>query len=97
MDSISISKSGTESAVTSLISRIQTDIIDESKRAGDRIINAAERSAGDFIEALQEDVEQEVKMVNAVGELLISIANYIQSAATAFSEVDDRYQVSKVE
>lgn len=97
MDSISISRSNTESAVTGLVSRIQTHIIDGSKTAGDMIINEAELSAGDFIDALKEEVEQEVKMMKTVGELLISIANYIQSAATAFSEVDDRYNISKVE
>lgn len=96
MDSISISRSGTESAVSGLISRIQTHIINKSKTAGDTIINAAELSSGDFIDALKEEVGQEVMIMNSVGELLIEMANYIQSAADAFSEVDDTYNTSKI-
>lgn len=96
MDSISISRSGTESAVTGLVNRIQTHIIEGSKTAGDSIINSIEHSAGDFIAALEEEVGEEVKMMNSVGELLISIAEYILSAAVAFSEVDDSYQTSKI-
>lgn len=97
MDSISISRSNTESTVSGLISRIQTYIIDESEIDEKTIINTVELSAGDFIDALKEEVKQEVKMMNSVWELLIAVAEYIQSAAAAFSEVDDRYNTSKVE
>lgn len=96
MDSISISRSAAEGAVTGLIDRIQTHIIEGSKTAGDSIINSVEHSEGDFIEALKEEVEQEVKMMNSMGELLISVAAYIRSAAAAFSEVDDSYNISKI-
>lgn len=97
MDSISISKSNTESRVLDVISRIQTYVIDGSKAAGQEVINAAGFSNGDFINALRAEVGQEVIMLNSVGELLISVANYVQSAVNAFSEVDDRYNTSKVE
>lgn len=35
-------------------------------------------------------------MMNLVGDLLIAMANYIQSASTAFANVDTTYSSSKV-
>ena len=96
MCDISISNSSTESMITGLIDRIQTNIIDRSKMSGDAILNAVENSAGDFIESLKAEVEQEVAMMNAVGELLISMANYVQAASVAFADVDTIYNKSKV-
>lgn len=96
MDSISISRSNTESAVSELINKIQAEIIDAGSTSGNKIINAVENSAGDFINALEEEVRQEVSIINEVGELLIAMAKYIQSAATAFANVDTTYNKSKV-
>lgn len=96
MDSISISRNNTESAVSEIINKIRTDVIDAGKTSGNTIINAVENSAGDFINSLREEVAQEVAIINEVGDLLIAMANYIQSAAEAFANVDDTYNNSKV-
>ncbi len=96
MCDISISGSNTESMISGLISRIQTNIIDKSKASGDAIINAVENSAGDFIESLKKEVEQEVVMMESVGKLLIAMANYIQAASAAFADVDTTYNNAKV-
>ena len=96
MDSISISRSNTESAVSELINKIQTEVIDAGTMSGNRVINAIENSAGDFINSLKDEVAQETVIINKVGDLLIAMANYIQSAATAFANVDDTYNNSKV-
>lgn len=96
MCDISISSSSTESMISGLISRIRTNIIDKSKASGDTIVNAVENSAGDFIESLKAEVEQEVAMMNAVGELLIAMADYIQAASVSFADVDTTYNTTKI-
>lgn len=96
MSDISISSSNTESAVSELITKIQTDIIDAAKTSGDNIANAVVNSAGDFIDSLKMEVAQEAEVMNTVGELLIAMANYIQSAADTFASVDTTYNTSKI-
>ncbi|MBD5495761.1 MAG: hypothetical protein HDR12_15710 [Lachnospiraceae bacterium] len=96
MSDISISSSNTESAVSELITKIQTDIIDAAKTSGDNIANAVVNSAGDFIDSLKIEVAQEAEVMNTVGELLMAMANYIQSAADTFASVDTTYNTSKI-
>lgn len=96
MSDISISSSNTERVVSELINKIQTEIIDASATSGNAITSAVEHSAGDFIDSLKEEVAQEAAMMNLVGDLLIAMANYIQSASTAFANVDTTYSSSKV-
>lgn len=96
MSDISISSSNTESAVSELITKIQTDIIDAAKTSGDNIANAVANSAGDFIDSLKSEVTQEEEVMNTVGELLMAMANYIQSAADTFASVDTTYNTSKI-
>lgn len=96
MSDISISSSNTESAVSELITKIQTDIIDAAKTSGDNMANAVVNSAGDFIDSLKIEVAQEAEVMNTVGELLMAMANYIQSAADDFASVDTTYSTSKI-
>ena len=96
MSDISISSSNTESAVSELITKIKTDIIDAAKTSGDNIANAVVNSAGDFIDSLKIEVAQEAEVMNTVGELLMAMANYIQSAADTFASVDTTYNTSKI-
>ncbi|MCM1263047.1 MAG: hypothetical protein NC313_10040 [Butyrivibrio sp.] len=96
MSDISISSSSTETAVSELITAIQTDIIDAAQTSKDNIMNAVVDSSGDFIDSLISEVEKETEIVNAAGELLIAMANYIQSAADAFATVDTTYNTSKI-
>lgn len=96
MSDISINSSNTERAVSELVNKIQTEIIDASVTSGNAIISAMEQSAGDFIDSLKEEVTQETAIINSVGDLLIAMANYIQSASAAFANVDTTYNSSKV-
>lgn len=96
MSNISISSSNTEQLVSELINKIQTEIIDASAASENRIISAVEHSAGDFIDSLKEEVAQEATVMNLAGELLIAMAEYIQSASAAFASVDTTYNTSKV-
>lgn len=96
MGDISISSSNTERIVMELISKIQTKIIDAGAASGNKIISAAEHSAGDFIGSLKEEAAQEAAVIKLTGELLIAMAEYILSAANAFAEVDETYDISKV-
>lgn len=94
MSDISINIGSVQSSVTEIVNKIQTDIIDASATSQTTIINAIENSSGDFIESLKEEVKEEVAVINLVGELLISMANYIQSAANEFNIVDSIYNSS---
>lgn len=96
MRDISINSSNTERAVSEIISKIQTEIIEAGQASGNRILGAVEHSAGDFIESLKNEVTRETAIMNSVGELLIAMANYIQSASNAFANVDTMYNASKV-
>lgn len=96
MSDISISSSNTERVVSELINKTQTEIIDASAASGNTVISAIEHSAGDFIDSLKEEVSHETEIMNSVGDLLIAMANYIQSASTAFANVDTTYSSSKV-
>lgn len=96
MSDISINSSNTERAVSELVNKIQTEIIAASVTSGNAIISAMEQSAGDFIDSLKEEVTQETAIINSVGDLLIAMVNYIQSASAAFANVDTTYNSSKV-
>ena len=97
MDSISISRSNTENEVSKLAGMVQTEIIDAGAESGNQIINVIDNSTGDFVDSLKEEIEQEVKLIHELGELLIAMTNYIQSAAAAFEDVDHTYNTSKLQ
>lgn len=96
MDNIGISRSNTESAVSEIISKIEIELIEEAEKSKNKILASIEKSSGEFIDSLKVNVEREVEIINEMGELLIAIAKYIQSAAVAFEEVDQAYKISKV-
>lgn len=97
MDSISISRSNTESMVSNFISQIETEVMEAAEESRKTIIDAIDRSSGEFIDSLKEEVEREVELISEVGELLIAVTKYVQSAATAFADVDQIYSTSKVQ
>lgn len=96
MSDISISIENTEQAVAEFINMIQTNIIDAAEASGNAIISIVEHSEGDFINTFKEEVLQEVAVINSIGELLIAMANYIQSASKAFAGVDAQHNTSRV-
>lgn len=95
MSDISINSSNTEHAVTELVNKIQTKIIGAGQTAETKIINTIGYSAGDLIESFKNEVIRETEIMNSVGELLIAMANYIQSASNAFANVDITYNTSR--
>lgn len=97
MDSINISRTNTESAVSEIINKVQREVIDAGTMSGNQIINTIENSAGDFADSLKEEMEREIKIIKEAGELLIAMADYIRSAATAFEEADHAYNTSKLQ
>lgn len=97
MDSISISRSNTETAVSEIVSKIETEIIGAARTSRDKILGAAERSSGEFMDSLKEEVVREVSLIEEVGNLLIAVAKYVQSAAAAFADVDQTYSASKIQ
>lgn len=96
MSDISISNSSVGQAVTELVSKIQQDVKDSGTTSGNAIINAVEHSSGEFINALKSEVAQEAAIMNSVGDLLIAMANYIQSASNAFTNMDAKYSKPKM-
>ena len=97
MDSISISRGSTESAVSEIISKIETEIIAESEKSKEKILAAIERSSGEFIDSMKEEMEREAGIIRETGELLAAVAKYVQSAAQTFADVDQAYSVSKIQ
>ena len=96
MSDISINSSNTESAISDLIDIIKKEILEATQTSKDNITNAVVNSAGDFIDSLISEVEKESEIMNEVGELLIAMAYYIQSAADSFTSVDTTYNTSKI-
>lgn len=97
MSDVSINSSNTERTVARLISKIQTEIIEAGQTSGNMIVNTVGHSAGDFIDSFKNEVIREIEIMNSVGELLIAMANYIQSASNAFAAVDTTYNTSRVQ
>lgn len=97
MDSISISRNNTESAVSEIVGKIRTEVIKAAEDSEKTIINAIERSSGEFIDSLKEQIVREGDTVREAGELLIAVAEYVRSAAAAFADVDRTYSTSKIQ
>lgn len=91
MANISIQYGAVAQNLDSLIATIQDEIIDASAKSSELIIAAAENSSGDFIEALKEEVNQEAAVIKETGELLIAMAQYVQSATNSFAGVNRNY------
>lgn len=96
MSDISIDIVSTELVIEELINKIQTEIIDKAETSGGTLKNIIEHSSGDFINSINEEMIQEVEVINSIGELLKSIAEYIQSAAEEFAKVDSVYSTSRI-
>lgn len=96
MSDISINKGNTENAVAEIVNRVRSEIMEAGQVSADRIAGAVGHSAGDFILSLQNEAAQEAAVMHSVGELLIAMAEYIQSASDAFANVDTTYNTSKV-
>lgn len=96
MSDISINSGNIEIAISELVNKIQTEIIDASSTSGNTIVSVVENSSGVFISSFKEEVSNEVAVLHSVGELLIAMANYIQSAANAFAYIDKAYDTTKV-
>ncbi len=98
MNDININFNGamTDDIMSSIASNIRTGIIDASKTSGDTIISSIEHSSGDLIESFKEEISNEMAIINSVGELLISMTEYIISAKDAFVYVDTIYDSSKI-
>lgn len=97
MRDVSVNSSTVGSETNKLIAAIQTDIIDATETSCTAIIDSIENSAGDFIESLKAEVNNEAALITAVGELLIEMLNYVQSAANCFASIDYTYSGSHVE
>lgn len=96
MSNVKINHENVENTVSALKNTIQSEIIDASTASGNNILNAIENSSGEFIEAFKEEINRETEVIKEVGELLIAIVDYVQSAANAFEAVDDKYNDSKL-
>lgn len=95
MANISIDYGKVTGDIDALVKKIQSEIIDASANSRTLIMETVENSSGDFIEALKEEVNQETAIIQEVGELLIAMAQYVQSAADSFAGVDRSYDVQK--
>lgn len=97
MGRISVVSINVDNIVSEIVKRVQTDIIDASAASRDNMVGIIENSAGDFIESFKTEMAGEVEVISAVGELLMEMANYVQSAAHAFTNVDTVYSNSEAE
>lgn len=96
MDSVSINMSSTKSAVSEIENIINREVIGEAKKSTKRIINSIEESSGEFIDSLKEEVKREEELIGGIGNLLIAVAKYVQSAAETFADVDQMYSITKL-
>ncbi len=96
MADIGIKPEEVGSILTDIISRVESEIIEASVDTKNIIIDAIDNSAGDFVTSLTENITKEADTICDIGELLIAIANYIQSATDEFAAVDQSHHTSKV-
>lgn len=96
MADIGIKPEEVGSILTDIISRVESEIIESSADTKNIIIDTIDNSAGDFVNSLAENITKETDTICDIGELLIAIANYIQSATDEFVAVDQSHNTSKV-
>lgn len=97
MKNIIVVSGSVEDKVSAIVKRVQTEIIDASAASRDILFDIIENSRGDFIDSLKNEVTEEVNAINVIGELLIEVAKYVQSAADAFTNVDTTFNISIME
>lgn len=97
MDSVSINIENLEAEASTIRSDIKFRIHDFSLRIKNDIFNALENSSGDFVDAIKEQVAAESATLIYIGDFLLEIMDYVQSAANALMEVDMQHSTSKVE
>lgn len=95
MSDVNVNLSTVGSETAKIIAAIQADIIDATETSRITILDSIENSAGDFIESLKMEVIREAVTITAVGNLLIEILSYVQSAANCFAYIDYTYSGSK--
>lgn len=94
MRNINIISGNVDNMVSEIVKKVQTEIIDASAASRDTLIGIIENSSGDFIDSFKTEITEEVGTINAIGELLIEVAEYVQSAAHAFANVDAAFNIS---
>ena len=94
MDNIIVVSENVDDTVSAIVQRVQTEIINASAASRDTLFDIIENSSGDFIDSLKTEIIEEVDTINVIGELLIEVANYVQSAAHAFTNVDAAFNTS---
>ena len=96
MASVSIIKGLVEQTTANLAARALSEVIDTGLEAGRRMLDTLEYSDGDFADSLKAQIQLEMDTVQQAGNLLITLANYINSAAAAFEATDVRHQKYRV-
>lgn len=94
MKNINIISGNVDNMASEIVKKVQTEIIDASAASRDTLIGILDNSSGDFIDSLKTEVIKEADTINAIGELLIEAAKYVQSAAHAFANVDAAFNTS---
>lgn len=97
MDSVSINIANLEEEISSLRIIINQEIKYISLVRKNEIFNALENSSGDFVDAIKEQVAAESAILISIGDLLLEMIDFVQSAANALMNVDTRYSNPKVE
>lgn len=76
---------------------IQTNILNYNKTKVKNIKQCLKDSKGETVSALKEQLDQEAKLVNGIGDIFIELLEYIDQACNDFDQLDKKYASKKIQ
>lgn len=85
-------------AKTSKMKRqVKADILNYNKTKVKSIKQCMKESKGETVSALKEQLNQEAKLVNGMGDLMMELLEYIDQACNDFDQLDKKYASRKIQ
>lgn len=96
MGNISIDHDNVAQMAAALASRARVEVLSTGKVACAKMLGILEVSSGEFADSLRAEIEKEQAVIQKTGNLLIALADYIQTASRDFEAADQRHQYARV-
>ncbi|MCI8507148.1 MAG: hypothetical protein HFJ06_01100 [Lachnospiraceae bacterium] len=85
-------------AKTSRIKKhIKTNILNYNKTKIKSIKQCMKDSKGETVSALKSQLDQEAKLVNGMGDIIMELLEYIDQACNDFDQLDKKYASKKIQ
>lgn len=96
MGNISIDHENVAQMAAALASRARVEVLSTGTVACNKMLGVLEVSSGEFADSLRAEIEKERAVIQKTGNLLIALADYIQTVSKDFETADQRHQRARV-